>query len=142
MHRRCGCHGVSGSCATRFCSIELSPFRVVGARLRKKYETAVQAKMEYIGARHTLVSSEQKTTSVSYTELVYLNQSPTYCETVSGRRCKNKKNSKGSCTAMCCGRGYRAKEHTLVKNCHCRFIWCCKVICQKCIRKQKVFTCK
>lgn len=142
MRHRCGCHGVSGSCATRICSQELLAFRFIGAALRRKYEAAVQVKMKYISTHHLLVPYKKETSSLTHIELVYLQQSPSYCNLVSGRRCKNKKASKGSCAVMCCGRGHRIKERTFLKNCRCKFIWCCKVTCQKCIHKQKIFTCK
>ncbi|KAH9369655.1 hypothetical protein HPB48_007622 [Haemaphysalis longicornis] len=42
----CKCHGVSGSCSVKTCWRELAPFPEVALRLKRKYETAVNAQLE------------------------------------------------------------------------------------------------
>ena len=91
--------------------------------------------------------ADSRLAPVTDTDLIFLKNSPSYCNKTSGRRCKinskKKKNkNRGTCDMMCCGQGYRTKVRTVTKNCHCKFIWCCRVTCEKCYHKQKVYTCK
>ena len=142
MSRKCTCHGVSGSCATQVCSREIPAFRRLGSVLKEKFDTAIKVVLKYISTRHVLLAASKYSRPVTNTRLVYLSKSPLYCTSVTGRRCKKKSHAVGSCSVMCCGKGHRMKERTIVKNCHCRFIWCCEVTCQKCRYKQKIHICK
>ena len=142
MWRKCPCHGVSGSCTTKVCSREMPAFRFIGSFLKERFNEAIQVKLEYISTRQVLLPVNKHSKPVTDTQLVYLKPSPLYCESVKGRRCKVKKGSSGSCTKLCCGRGYHTKERNIVKNCKCTFIWCCRVECQNCRYRQKIHQCK
>ena len=144
MWRKCSCHGVSGSCVTKVCSREIPAFRYIGSVLKDKFDAAVNVELKYISTHQVLMPTDifSHSQPVTDTQLVYLKKSPLYCNSVTGRRCRQKPNETGSCSTMCCGKGHHTKERSLIKNCNCRFIWCCKVICQKCRYKQKIHICK
>ena len=162
LQKNCVCHGVSGTCTTRVCSRTLAPFRDIASSLRKKSDSAIHTTLKYINTHRILMPINSQLTPVTNTHLIFLKGSPSYCHTISGRRCKiktrrkkagksdhnnkdggsGKNNNKGSCNVMCCGKGHRTKLRTLVKNCKCNFIWCCRVTCEKCHETQKVHTCK
>ena len=95
MERVCKCHGMSGSCSVQVCWRKLPPFRVLGDALGQAYEGATQVKLtekrrtEKLGTvvvqrRHArgkklrAVSREFK--APNRTDLVYLEDSPDYCE--------------------------------------------------------------
>jgi len=142
MWRKCTCHGVSGSCNTKVCSKEMPAFRFIGNFLKERFDSAIKVKLKYISTHQVLLPANKHSRPVTNLQLVYLNSSPLYCQATKGRRCRNKKDVSGSCKHMCCGRGHRTKERTVIKNCNCKFIWCCKVSCQKCRYKQKIHICK
>lgn len=59
-----------------------------------------------------------------------------------GRKCNRTSTGTGSCSSMCCGRGYNmAKEHRDEK-CYCKFLWCCQVKCQECHIEEWISVCK
>lgn len=59
-----------------------------------------------------------------------------------GRKCNRTSTGSGSCSSMCCGRGYNmAKEHRDEK-CYCKFLWCCQVKCQECHTEEWISVCK
>lgn len=84
MQRVCKCHGMSGSCSVRVCWRKLPPFRVLGDALGQAYEGATQVKLADKRRRHVkakrlrAVSREIK--PPNRTDLVYLEESPDYCE--------------------------------------------------------------
>jgi hypothetical protein len=91
------------------------------------------------------------------TSLVFLEQSPNYCEADSlkavvgtkSRACKRSTiestNSQdveeGSCEILCCGRGYSTYEILKKWKCQCKFTWCCTVECNECEKLVEVYTC-
>uniref|UniRef100_A0A3P9LMM5 Protein Wnt n=2 Tax=Oryzias latipes TaxID=8090 RepID=A0A3P9LMM5_ORYLA len=150
----CKCHGVSGSCTTRTCWITLPKLREIGYLLKERYSEAVQVEpvrasrlrqpsfLRLKGAR-----GYQKPRD---TDLVYLERSPNYCEEdaatgstgTRGRLCNGTSTLTGGCGVMCCGRGYNTHHYTRVRQCNCKFHWCCVVKCSTCSEKSEVFTCK
>jgi wingless-type MMTV integration site family protein 7 len=93
-------------------------------------------------------------------ELVYLEQSPNYCDSDSsmgslgtrGRRCLGPGGSRTngssvgsggqeSCDILCCGRGYNTHQIYRKWKCKCKFRWCCEVECQNCQERVDVFLC-
>ena len=147
LQQNCVCHGVSGTCSTKICSKRLAPYRDIGSALRKQTEKAIKVTMKYINTHRILMPTDSRLAPVTDTDLIYLKTSPSYCNKTSGRRCKinskkRKNKNRGTCDMMCCGQGYRTKERIVTKNCHCKFHWCCRVTCEKCYHKQKVYTCK
>lgn len=82
-------------------------------------------------------------------DLVYFEQSPGFCEKnlrlgilgTHGRQCNDTSIGVDGCDLMCCGRGYRTQEVTVVERCACTFHWCCEVKCKTCRTKKTIHTC-
>ncbi|CAG9798926.1 unnamed protein product [Chironomus riparius] len=82
-------------------------------------------------------------------DLVYFEQSPGFCEKnlrlgilgTHGRQCNDTSIGVDGCDILCCGRGYRTQEVTVIERCACTFHWCCEVKCKKCITKKTIHTC-
>nr|XP_018668824.1 uncharacterized protein LOC100175210 isoform X1 [Ciona intestinalis] len=77
-------------------------------------------------------------------ELVYLENSPSYCrksrysEGTKGRICENER----SCHRMCCGRGYTTHVRVVRSSCECVMKWCCVVHCNTCTERKMIHTCR
>ncbi|XP_077298090.1 wnt family member 1 wingless [Arctopsyche grandis] len=82
-------------------------------------------------------------------DLVYLEESPKFCsknpklgiEGTHGRQCNDTSQGVDGCNLMCCGRGYKTEEQTVMERCSCTFHWCCEVKCKLCKTKKTVHTC-
>ncbi|XP_049301415.1 protein wingless [Anopheles funestus] len=82
-------------------------------------------------------------------DLVYLEPSPGFCERnprlgiqgTHGRQCNDTSIGVDGCDLMCCGRGFRRQEVTVVERCSCTFHWCCEVKCKLCRTKKIIHTC-
>ncbi|GAB0088958.1 Protein Wnt [Sergentomyia squamirostris] len=82
-------------------------------------------------------------------DLVYLEPSPGFCERnprlgiqgTHGRQCNDTSIGVDGCDLMCCGRGYRTQEVTVVERCACMFHWCCEVKCKLCRIQKTIHTC-
>lgn len=82
-------------------------------------------------------------------DLVYFETSPGFCEKnlrlgilgTHGRQCNDTSIGVDGCDLMCCGRGYRTQEVTVVERCACTFHWCCEVKCKTCRTKKTIHTC-
>lgn len=101
LNTDCKCHGVSGSCTMKTCWHSLPHFREIGKALMRKYwkargvtATAVAGgnqrssgkrsfrrfRLRLRSVRSTAMDDEEP----KITELVYLEQSPNYCDRDSG----------------------------------------------------------
>ncbi|VDL92770.1 unnamed protein product [Schistocephalus solidus] len=80
---------------------------------------------------------------VHHGELVFIEHSPDYCDRdpllgsvgTHGRSCTMDSGKKGHsehCNNMCCGRGTRHYNETIMDNCNCRMTKQFKVICEQC----------
>ncbi|CDS36407.1 protein Wnt 1 [Echinococcus multilocularis] len=58
-----------------------------------------------------------------------------------GRTCNSTSSASDSCRLLCCGRGHRTKHYYALENCECKFVWCCRVECQKCLVLKRQETC-
>lgn len=82
--------------------------------------------------------------------LFYYQRSPTFCDRdpsadvhgTTGRKCNRNTTGVGSCSSMCCGRGYNLVKERRVEKCQCKFLWCCKVECKECHSEEWISTCK
>lgn len=144
----CKCHGVSGSCSVRTCWKTLPPFRIVGEHLRHKYLTAQHVTVDQSGK--ALTHADISYRRPSRDELVYLEESPDYCNIntktgslgTSGRECNKTSSGIGGCKVLCCGKGFNTIQVEEEYKCVCKFHWCCHVKCQKCRRTVDKHICK
>ncbi|KAK9497608.1 hypothetical protein O3M35_004304 [Rhynocoris fuscipes] len=142
----CKCHGVSGSCTLKSCWMSLPRFRKVGDHLMRKYWRARHVRENTERGLITGKANRKPKTA----ELVYLEQSPNYCETdltlgslgTKGRTCNRTLLGLGSCDELCCGRGYNTHQQIQSWHCKCKFNWCCQVQCQTCTKQSEIYTCK
>lgn len=87
MQRTCKCHGVSGSCSMQICWRKLPSFKKVGEGLFQRYEGASHVKFVERRNPHSGERRKKKLKAITpdlkkpnRTDLVYLDESPDYCE--------------------------------------------------------------
>ncbi|CAB3360768.1 protein Wnt-1-like [Cloeon dipterum] len=151
MLRVCKCHGMSGSCSLKVCWRKLPPFRTVGDALLARFEGASHVKL--IERKRKRVKKlrpvHKDMKPPNRTELVFLEESPDYCERndtlgvmgTRGRQCNRTSMGMDGCRLLCCGRGYQTKVREVEEKCQCRFVWCCSVECEKCRYKREEHIC-
>nr|AAV87174.1 secreted Wnt4 [Nematostella vectensis] len=150
MDLQCKCHGVSGSCNIKTCWRALPNFRIVGDYIKEKFDGATEVEYKLIGGKHVLVPKNRKYKPHTQMDLVYLVQSPDFCEPnpktgslgTQGRICNRTSQAIDGCDLMCCGRGYVSRTEVRQEQCACKFFWCCHVRCQTCMRRVEVSYCK
>ncbi|XP_076056308.1 protein Wnt-8a-like [Oratosquilla oratoria] len=169
--RRCKCHGVSGSCSTQTCWVQLGSLEDAGRVVKEQYRKALQLR----GGNALLSkeppcpdarckdsrerSSHPKDISVTVRpqQLVFLEDSVDFCVATTeegrrgteGRECSRSKDpevspeERRSCQTLCRSCGLCVNHHTLevTKSCNCKFVWCCRVKCDSCVEDQKKYWC-
>ena len=144
----CKCHGVSGSCSVKTCWKTMSSFRRVGDYLRNKYNSATPISVSQNGK--DLVSAKDSVRKPPRDSLVFLEESPDYCDPdprtgslgTSHRECNRTSTGPGGCSVLCCGRGFNTFQVEEDYKCRCKFHWCCHVRCQTCRRTVDKHVCK
>ncbi|KAM9133246.1 protein Wnt-8b [Pangshura tecta] len=158
MKRTCKCHGVSGSCTTQTCWLQLPEFREVGTYLKEKYHKALKVDLLQ-GAGNSAASRgaiAETFSSISKKELVHLEDSTDYClenKTLGllgteGRECLKRGKAlsrweKRSCRRLCgdCGLAVEERRAEMVSSCNCKFHWCCAVRCEQCRKRVTKYFC-
>ncbi|KAI1732899.1 wnt family domain-containing protein [Ditylenchus destructor] len=164
QRRQCKCHGVSGSCVTRTCWSVVPSVEEFASVLKKKYQKAQQVTVVpdnselMVRPTPTNIRNERyvkvaptptyrpPTLPANRGDLVYLEESPDYCvvneqnevEGTSGRECF----STNECSKLCCGRGWHIQREFRQEPCRCKFIWCCDVKCDTCIKEVERYFCR
>ncbi|KAG5891481.1 hypothetical protein JTB14_004939 [Gonioctena quinquepunctata] len=151
MQRTCKCHGVSGSCSMQICWRRLPPFKAVAEGLFQRYEGA-----SHVRFTDNRKKSVKKLRAISKDlkkpkriDLVYLDDSPDYCEKndvlnilgTHGRMCNRTSLGMDGCRLLCCGRGYQTRVREVEEKCNCRFVWCCNVVCDTCRSRKEEHVC-
>nr|ALL53301.1 WntA ligand [Thamnocephalus platyurus] len=142
----CKCHGVSGSCTVKVCWRKLQALNNVAKSLMERYEGATKVKLSKRKKWKPAGESVRKPTKK---DLLYVSDSPNYCEAdeslellgTRGRECNRTSVGTDGCLLLCCGRGYRTIVRMEEEKCNCRFEWCCKVKCEKCIVRRDIYIC-
>ncbi|GAB6029240.1 hypothetical protein CHUAL_005008 [Chamberlinius hualienensis] len=153
----CKCHGVSGSCSMKTCWKSLPQFNQIATYLMNKYHTAKEVQVIELGKNRDrrplalkLKRSKRPHRKPRKRDLVYLHQSPNYCEMdksrgslgTGGRKCNRTSTGADGCDLLCCGRGYNTHQLTRTWQCQCKFHWCCYVKCNLCTERGEEYTCK
>lgn len=143
----CKCHGVSGSCSIKICWQKMKDFRSIGAYLKDKFDGA--SLVQYIIPKNKLKRIRKNMKKPTKKDLVYLEESPDFCENnpeagslgTKGRQCVKDGYGLDGCNLMCCGRGYHTTVEDIREDCDCKFVWCCRVDCKTCTRKEEKHFC-
>nr|XP_009930830.1 PREDICTED: protein Wnt-11b-like [Opisthocomus hoazin] len=133
LDTKCKCHGVSGSCSVKTCWKGLPDLEEIASDLKSKYLAAIKVTHRLVGPRKQLIPKETDVRPVRETDLVYLINSPDYC---------TPNLHLGSLGTQDRGRGYNTYTEEVVERCHCKYHWCCYVVCKKCRRKVERHVCK
>ncbi|GIX77652.1 protein Wnt-5b [Caerostris extrusa] len=86
MELVCKCHGVSGSCSMRVCWRRLKPFREIGDLLTSKFDGATLVKAVERRHKVKLRPVRKNVKRPSKKDLVFLDDSPDYCDRCLGTR--------------------------------------------------------
>ncbi|KAK2187098.1 hypothetical protein NP493_179g01068 [Ridgeia piscesae] len=140
----CKCHGVSGSCTTSTCWLQLAQLRSVGNFLKKRHARAVKVDFQNgVMQQQTNTKWYRRKQPIKVTDLLYVTPAPDYCwlngtQRTLGRHCVRPAKGAGgtsyerrSCRVLCraCGLDVSETQVMVETGCHCRFHWCCAVRC-------------
>ncbi|XP_058704109.1 protein Wnt-11b-like, partial [Poecile atricapillus] len=150
LDTRCKCHGVSGSCSVKTCWKGLPDLGEIASDLKSRYLAALKVTHRLVGPRKQLIPKEGDGRPVTEMDLVYLINSPDYCTPnpqlgslgTQDRPCNRSSVGSDSCDLLCCGRGYNTYTEEVQERCHCRYRWCCSVVCRRCRRSLQRHVCK
>jgi wnt family. len=156
-HISCTCNGATAGCTVKFCHRRLVLLQDVANRLLNKYENAIKASHENILINTHNWDTENKgiltadsspyTVSNSYKDTLVFLDNVDYCSTnkgvysSTGRRCSLDKSSLDGCDKICCGKGHRERRIEIHSKCKCKFVYCCNVACETCIRYDTIYEC-
>lgn len=150
LRRECKCHGVSGACEMRTCWDSVPPFREIGYIIKDKFDGATEVKIVPGQVRLKIERKNPMFKRHTQADLVYLDNSPDYCEPnlergvlgTKGRQCNISSLAIDGCELLCCNRGYNRNIEIVQERCHCKFHYCCRVECQTCEKVIETYTCK
>lgn len=165
MELACRCHGLSGSCSVKTCWRKLPTNYQIGDLIKKKYDNAVKVRVSHDDYRPATLYYQDTATlqivSPSENRLVYLEEATDYCQHrvnfTRGRQClptaflEEQKRDQvkyssmqehfAPCEEFCCNGEFEQEITTVSELCNCRFVWCCDVVCEKCMTNVTKYHC-
>ena len=133
-------------CAVETCKMTFPEaiLKHVAEKLKLKYEQSLYIAPTSLPQQERL-GAERK--------LICFNKSVDYCTAdpdyniigTAGRQCTVHGKSASSshhCNNLCCGRGEEEYTITFPQPCNCKFVWCCKVVCDTCYETEERHRCK
>ncbi|XP_002157974.3 protein Wnt-4 [Hydra vulgaris] len=144
----CICNGATAGCTTKYCHRRLKEYPVISKILLKKYDEAAFAKLKRLPV-NDVKEDVKNTFQIPFSQsekLLYLDEGPDQCKIVNGfhkssrRQCVLDDAQPNSCSKLCCY-GYREKVIEIISECNCKFVYCCRVECDKCKSMKKVYEC-
>lgn len=143
----CVCTGATGGCPRKFCYRRIIPLNEAAVGIFERYKKAVKLFPHDFNRPPKASLNKGEMLKLPYQikdehvdKLVYLEDTDQQCATT-GRRCVLDNSKPDSCENLCCGRGYRGKLIEVNSQCRCKFVYCCKVVCDNCISMKQVFEC-
>ncbi|TKR79961.1 hypothetical protein L596_014104 [Steinernema carpocapsae] len=148
MYRKCKCHGVSSSCTVKTCWNTLPDIVQIAHKLREIYDVSAEQHLRPFPVFKSDGSIDSS--DVPQQNMVYLRKSPNYCvpNLADGslgtqmRECNVSSTGSGSCSNLCCGRGYNTQQVHVEEQCQCRYVHCCYVKCNTCKYWMNKYYCK
>lgn len=124
--------------------------------MKDRYDSAHEMEFRYkvnkVGKKkfRGLIPKYKEYLPPSTLDFIYYQDSPDYCvdnkllgiSGTKGRECNISSSGVDGCVLMCCRRGYTPRMVPETRSCDCKFIWCCKVTCDKCTSVVPRYTCK
>lgn len=100
-------------------------------------------------SRKSKVRSSASPNQYGESDLVYIHDSPNYCERdekmgspgTHGRACNRTAGGADGCDQLCCGRGFTTHIERVKERCNCKFFFCCRVECDECWRNVEKNAC-
>ena len=158
MHKTCTCvgNGDSNICSKEnTCQIILPKMQEIGDILIEKYYKSVHSKLKSQSGHldETKIIDRKNDQTVKPDQMIHFDSSPDYCEPaplyniegVAGRECTqnaSRASHQSHCDNLCCGRGSEPYIVKKLTTCNCKFVWCCRVECESCLKDVTKHRCK
>ncbi|XP_013102710.1 wnt inhibitor of Dorsal protein-like [Stomoxys calcitrans] len=147
----CAVMGPGGVCANEICLDTLKPFEEIAKDIRQMYDEGLELS-------NTPENSRIMWENIPLDVLVYMNDSPNYCEPdavplwngMRGRQCSMANNGEAlseedslRCRHLCSECGYSVETQSVMTEtrCNCKFTWGFQVQCEMCVTVQKLHYC-
>ncbi|XP_062126001.1 wnt inhibitor of Dorsal protein [Drosophila sulfurigaster albostrigata] len=150
MEQECHCkrQDAQGKCLEEQCVQVLKPFDMVAQELQQMYDEAIQLD----GTTSNLKIMWQ---NIPLDSLVYMEDSPNYCEPEAsgrwpgtrGRQCSktggNSMEERLSCQQLCrvCGFRVRSQHVRHERRCNCKLVWGFRLQCDVCVQLERQYSC-
>ncbi|KAH8358642.1 hypothetical protein KR093_001494 [Drosophila rubida] len=145
---RCKQQGAQGNCLEEQCVQVLRPFDLLAQQLQQMYDDAIQLD----GTTSNLKIMWE---NIPLDSLVYMEDSPNYCEPEAsgrwagtrGRQCSKTGGSsveeRLSCQQLCrvCGFRVRSQHVRHERRCNCKLVWGFRLQCDVCVQLERQYSC-
>ncbi|EDV41660.1 uncharacterized protein Dana_GF17394, isoform B [Drosophila ananassae] len=151
LEQECRCKQpgpVAGECLEEECVAVLKPFELVAQELLQMYDDAIQ-----LDATNSNLKIMWE--NIPLDSLVFMQDSPNYCEPEASGRWKGTRGrqcSKGgsgsleerlSCQQLCRVCGYRVRSQVVKteRRCNCKLVWGFRLQCDVCVQHDRQYSC-